>query len=85
MNKKRITITENVRKGLIKYLTKAQHLQTIDNPINPAKLEWCVKVLNNMCNWSYQHDYFTERQAEVTTDVVKIIKKVELPKTDLPF
>ena len=38
-----------------------------------------------MCNWSYQHDYFTERQAEVTTDVVKIIKKVELPKTDLPF
>lgn len=65
-------IPQNFKNGVSKFIIKLNNSGYL---IPPPKKHWCEKVLNGMNEWNNTNPYITQRQVEVVTDVVNIIKK----------
>jgi hypothetical protein len=74
-----------MRKSLLKLLVKAEYMTTIEIPIPLERIEWYIRFLNGMINWSYNHTYITQKQFEKLDEVRILFKSIELPETEAPF
>jgi hypothetical protein len=74
-----------MRKSLLKWLIKAEYMTTIKIPIPLERIEWYIRFLNGMINWSYNHTYITQKQFEKLDQIRILFKTIELPETEAPF
>jgi hypothetical protein len=74
-----------MRKALLKLLVKAEYMTTIEIPISLEHIEWHIRFLNGMINWSYNHTYITQKQFKKMDEVRILFKSIKLPETEAPF